>query len=132
MIDNLSRYSFTFNPWTSVQGRWLQHYLKKMLVNSLFWIHGLILKNYNKDAYIFDDVRIQKDRDMLICFFAEWCEPRKQEILNKMFDIFFFMMKEDAFYRRLYIVLRNKFILEGQITALTNTEQEELMKWRGK
>lgn len=94
--------------------------------------HKIILRKYDKDAYQLDDVRLQKDKAMLIDFFKEWTEERVQNIINMVADIFFFMLREDARYRRLYIVLRNKLILEGQIMALTTTEQEELEKWKGK
>lgn len=125
-------YAFSHNSWTTKQGLWLSYFAKIFITKSIFYLHKKIEQKYDKDAYIIHDVRMQKDREMVRDFLSEWVEPRIQHFMNAAADIFFFFLKEDARYRRLYIILRNKLILEGQIMALTSIEQDELLKWKGK
>lgn len=128
MRNNQSRYAFT-HLHESVKGQWLQWTWKKAVSKSLFFFHGLILKLYDKDAYVFDDYRLKAIKEFTQGYFKENMEQRKQGILNSGVDIFLFIMKEDIFYRARFFDMMQRW---NRVQAVTGVELQNLDEWKGK
>lgn len=130
-VGNGSRNGFLYNCYTHPLGRFFQETIKNGIVAVIRRIHDKEIKRYDKQAYVYDDPRLQL-LDRIITEAVEeqiqdTDKDRKREILLQCKDVSLFMLKEDVFYRpRIMqtIVDVSKKIIENEDLLLSVTEYE--------
>ena len=136
--NNQSRNGFSFNCYTHPLGRFFQETIKLGLEKTIIKIHDWAIPRYDKQAYVYDDPRLQKIDKILSTAINELiCDTdckRKREILLACKDICLFMLKEDIFYRPRILqgsVDVAKEILQNEelLTAVTDAERYNLARF---
>lgn len=122
--DNRSRNSFTWNL-ASKKGKIFQNIMKPAIIAMIHKIHAWILKTWDKDAFVYDDPRMQYLDEMM----HEYIEAdfdhtdRKLDYMHKAIDIGLFLVKEDIYYRaRLFPMLNKLPIFEISTQEAHNLE----------
>lgn len=137
-VGNGSRNGFLYNCYTHSLGKFFQHTIKKGIESVIFRLHDKDIPRYDKQAYVYDDPRLQF-LDRLITQVIEEAiqdidKDRKREILMACKDICLFMLKEDVFYRPRILaasvaaareVLKN----EEMLTTVTEIEAYNLARF---
>lgn len=106
--NNQSRNGFIYNPIFHPKGQFFQNIVKKAILKAIDFAHGSIVRDYDRDAYVYEDSRLQE----LNVYFRNSIDEGFRinteyttDFLNKIADIILFLMKEDIRYRRFFIVL---------------------------
>jgi len=126
--NNESRNGFIFNPGFHPKGQFFQNVIKKAILAAINFAHSAIVKNYDREAYLYDDSRL---RDLNI-FLRKYIDanfqdskPYKSDFMLKLVDILLFLMKEDVYYRaRMIDIFANM-----PRSELTDIEKENIEKW---
>lgn len=137
-IGNGSRNGFLYNCYHHSLGRFFQETIKNGIVAVIRRIHDKEIPRYDKQAYIYDDPRLQKLDQIITETINEVIDDtdreRKREILLMCKDICMFMLKEDIFYRPRTLkggVKAAKEILtnEALLTSITPVEAYNLARF---
>lgn len=139
-IGNDSRNGFLYNCYHHSLGRFFQETIKNSIVAVIRRIHDKEIPRYDKQAYVYDDPRLQElDRILKSAITAlirdDDCE-RKREILFMLVDICMFMLKEDIFYRPRILkgsiaVAKEILANEKILTSVTGPEAYNLARFGG-
>ncbi len=137
-VGNQSRNGFLYNCYTHPMGRFFQNTIKGAIISIIRRIHDKDIPRYDKQAYVYDDPRLQKLNAILTTAIKDLvndadCE-RKREILLACKDICLFMLKEDVFYRPRILqgsVIVARQILENEqvLTGVTDYEAYNLARY---
>lgn len=135
---NQSRNGFLYNCYTTTMGRFFQETIKVWLEKGLKRIHDKEIPRYDKEAYVFGDPRLKILHDKLLELNAKYLndndKERKRELMQDIEEIALFMMKEDIYWRRVwlpFLVEFSHFVVDNEhMFELTNTERENLEKWK--
>jgi hypothetical protein len=137
-VGNGSRNGFLYNCYTHPLGRFFQNTIKGAIIGVIRRLHDKDIPRYDRQAYVFDDQRLQALDRILTAAILEAindadCE-RKREILLNCKDICLFMLKEDIFYRpRILLagVSAAKEILanEEMLTTLSEAEAYNVVRY---
>ena len=121
---------FPFSPYFHKRGLGLQNVIKSGIIAFIGKAHKQIIKDYDSDAYQFDDPQLQEMAAYLRAFCSENFVDegsRKITFMSQLLDIFLFLMKEDIYYRA-----RFKKLLAGipkESLVLTDYERENIETW---
>jgi len=137
-VGNASRNGFLYNCYTHSLGKFFQHTIKKGIESVIFRLHDKDIPRYDKQAYVYDDPRLQKLNAIISAVINESINDadcqRKREILHACKDICLFLLKEDIYYRpRILLagVAAAKEILvnEEMLTTLTELEAYNVVRY---
>jgi hypothetical protein len=137
-VGNGSRNGFLYNCYTHPLGHFFQETIKNGIVAVIKRIHNKEIPRYDKQAYVYDDPRLQLlDKiitDAIEAQIQDTDKDRKRKILAACKDICLFMLKEDIFYRpRILqaIVDASKKIIENEdlLTSVTEYEAYNLARF---
>lgn len=137
-IGNQSRNGFLYNCYTHPLGRFFQNTIKGGIQMVIRRIHDKEIPRYDKQAYVFEDPRLQFIDRIITEVIEEQVQDidreRKREVLGACKDICLFMLKEDVFYRpRILkaIVNASKKIVENEelLTSVTEFEAYNLARF---
>lgn len=105
--DNSNRTGFTYGPankkWQTMQG-----IMKPAIITIINKMHKWILTKWDKDAYVYDDKRMQVLDEFAHGFVDQYFDQqgRKLDFMHKAVDIGMFILKEDIFYAaRIFLML---------------------------
>jgi hypothetical protein len=125
---------FRFSPFFHGKGKFFQDVAKTGMVKAIAAAHKQITGGYDKDAYIFEDPRLQKLSGFFRSFIAEYFEdgaengcPRKLTFMYQLIDIVLFLMKEDIYYRSRFFKMFNEL---PRAWALDEAEEKNIKIWR--
>ena len=115
---NSNRTNFTYGP-ANKKWQTMQRVVKPAVVAIINKIHKWVLTKWDKDAYVYDDSRMQildeSAHDFINKYFDQ--QDRKLDFMHKGVDICLFFMKEDIFYSsRIFLMLNNMpfFVLKQE------------------
>lgn len=130
--NNGSRNGFTYNPNLHPKGKYFQYIVKPAIRAAIDFAHGAITKYYDKDAYKYDDSRLQAWDTYLVDFIdknfngsGKQDKLYKSDFMLKIKDIVLFLMKEDIYYRPRFIMLINGIPEVG----LMKEELDNIERW---
>jgi hypothetical protein len=124
---------FLFSPYFHKKGLFLQNVIKRGIISTINLTYKQILRFYDKDAFVFEDPRLNKLR--LFCktyvafYYGE--EARggtgiiKLTFMYQFFDIMLFLMKEDIFYRTRFFEFLNNVPKGWELTEAEIKNLEE-------
>ena len=105
--DNSNRTNFTYGPankkWKVMQG-----VMKPAIITLINKVHKWVLTKWDKDAYVYDDRRMQVLDGFAHGFVDQYFDQqnRKLDFMHKAVDIGMFILKEDIFYAaRIFLML---------------------------
>lgn len=125
--DNSTRTEFTWHPHYNKKGKMFQDLKHKIMIEAVNYMHKKILNEYDMDAYVYDDPRLQNING----FFRGYIHKNfreamfKTEVMNKLLDIFMFLQKEDIYYRARFMDMFNTV----PRCELTEGEKENIQRW---
>lgn len=122
-VKNYSRADFTYNYWHTWQGRFFSGVIKPAMRAVLKNLKSMIIY-YDKDAFVFDDPRLQIIRDKVSQNFKR---VNYDEDFKTAVDISLFILKEDIYYRAGMMQIIND--IKDKDYTLTDTEIENLKRW---
>lgn len=137
-VGNQSRNGFLHNCNNTSLGKFFQYTVKKGIESVIFRLHDKDIPRYDKQAYVYDDPRLQKLDTIISAVINESINDadckRKREILHACKDICLFMLKEDIYYRPRVLlagVAAAKELLanEQMMTALTEIEAYNVVRY---
>jgi hypothetical protein len=137
-IGNDSRDHFLYNCYSHPLGKFFQDVIKGRIVSMIRWVHDSGIPRYDKEAFVFDDPRLQLLNQIITDAIEEQIQDsdkdRKQKILSDCRDISLFMLKEDIFYRpRILqaIISASRKVIENEaiLMSLTDTEARNLAQF---
>ena len=107
--NNKSRFGFLYNPYYHPLGKWFQGTLKSVVLGMIDTVHSGLMK-YDKEAYVYEDVRLQKLDEAITKSINELFSKaangdKKMYFMHQCRDIALFLMKEDVAYRWRWISL---------------------------
>ena len=134
---NQSRNGFLYNCYTTTMGRFFQETIKVWLEKGLKRIHDKEIPRYDKEAFVFGDPRLKILHDKLLFLNEKYLNDsdkgRKRELMQEIEEIALFMMKEDIYWRRVwlpFLVEFSEFVVEHkEVFALTDIEQENARRF---
>lgn len=125
---------FRFSPFFHKKGKFFQDVAKTGMVKAIAAAHKQITGGYDKNAYVFEDPRIQKLSTFFRYFIAENFEDgaavgcdRKLVFMYQLIDIVLFLMKEDIYYRARFFKMFNEL---PRAWALTQPEENNIKIFR--
>ena len=134
---NQSRNGFLYNCFTTKMGRFFQYTIKVWLEKGLQRIHDKEIPHYDKQAYIFDDPRLKAIHEKLLELNEKHINSdidRKRGLMRDIEEIALFMMKEDIYWRRVWIpflVDFSHFVVDNEhMFKLTNEERQNLERFQ--
>lgn len=98
-----------------------------IMTRAIDYAHNAMTQQYDKDAFKFDDPRINKLRELAHAHINRYWQhdyPRKDRFARKCIDIVCALFKEDIFYRRLYLLMND--IIKAFPDGIPISERE---KW---
>jgi len=119
-------------------GRFFQETIKVWLEKGIARIHDKEIPRYDKEAYVFDDQRLQLLQSELKALSRKHLndndKTRKRELVDNIAEIWLFMMKEDIYWRRVglpFLFEFAEFIVEHKdiLTQVTPDEIANREKW---
>lgn len=119
---------FRFSPYFHEKGIYLQKVIKSGIIKSIALAHSQIVGKYDKDAFKFDDPRLQELNGYLRAYLSSnfaHDAPRKITFMSQIVDIVMFLMKEDIYYRARFLNLFN----ELPTFELNQQEFENIERW---
>lgn len=146
-IEERSRTDFTYSIFDNPRGLWLQHYLKVLIAKTVHLCHSSILKYYDKNAFVFDDERLQSIRAFVYGYAENYLKDchekhcdmsfrhRKAWLVIEAVEIALFILKEDIWWRTRILKAINIWeetnpYMEGYDRyELTKEEAENLKRW---
>ena len=98
--DNSNRTNFTYGP-ANKKWQTMQRVVKPAVIAIINKIHKWVLTKWDKDAYVYDDSRMQVLDESAHGFINKYFDhqDRKLDFMHKGVDICLWFMKEDSFYR---------------------------------
>ena len=110
--DNSTREQFKHNPYFTLKGRFYQTVIKPMIRKAIHGAHTYWISKYDKDAFVYDDPRLQAVDELLKTFIDDHMAHReyKLEFMHEIRDIVFGVVKEDPYYASAFWVFCNKFV----------------------
>jgi hypothetical protein len=138
-VGNKSRNGFLYNCYTHPMGRFFQETIKRGLETIIRRIHDKEIPRYDKQAYVYEDVRLKAINDLLKGMMVKHIDDndtaRKHAVFGDFIDIILFMMKEDVFYRARVMKSLEDLALAYEsapdLFALTPEEQYNYQKFNG-
>jgi len=125
--DNSTRFKgFTHNPTHTAKGRFFQNTIKNTIRKALHLADWYIVNKYDKDAYVYDDLRLKGIDDFMNQYIDDKFQHAeyKLEIMHQVRHIFCFMIKEDPYYTSVAYDFFNQFIKKYP-TGFTLTKEEQ-------
>ena len=121
--NNSNRIGFT-RTIASPLGNKFQRVLKPAIITTINKMHKWICGDWDKDAFVYDDPRMQVLDDNLHGYIDEYFnqESRKLNFMHKIVDICLFIMKEDIYYSARAFDMANKL----PFFILTPSETENI------
>ena len=97
--DNSNRTNFTYGP-ANKKWQTMQRIVKPAVIAIINKIHKWVLTKWDKDAYVYDDSRMQVLDESTHSFINKYFDhqDRKLNFMHKGVDICLFFMKEDIYY----------------------------------
>lgn len=138
-VGNQSRNGFLYNCYTHPMGRFLQETVKWGLEKIILRIHDRDIPRYDKNAYVFDDPRldhiIRALKGTMVKHIDDNDTVRKHKLFGAFIEMSGFFMKEDAFYRSRGIMglrdLAEDYLAHPEMYELTPEEQYNYYKFNG-
>lgn len=139
-IAEKSRTDFTYSIFDHPKGLWLQHYLKVLIQKTIHMLHNHILKYYDKNAFIFDDERLQSLKSFAYMYAENYLRDTHEKHLDMTFrhrkawlviesmEIALFILKEDIWWRARVLKAINLWENSERFT-FTEEEEENLKRW---
>lgn len=133
-----SRVKNKWNVYHSMKGKFYQRVIKKALFAAINMVHNYTIERYNKDQFIYDDVRLKRIDSFAKKYVDEnFRESKgyKDTFMKKIIDITLgTIAKEDIYYRARMFDMINKFIKEfgkdgNDAFELTQIERENIDRW---
>lgn len=129
--DNRSRTGFLFDPYRHEKGKFFQHVTKKAILRAIYFAHKAMTKHYDKDAYVYDDPRLNALNDFLHAYMdTHFADEYTHDFMPKVVDIILGLMKEDIRYRARFLDLLTelgKMYPDG--FQLTENEKDNIKRW---
>jgi hypothetical protein len=106
--NNQNRSDFTYGPknplWQTMQRK-----LKPWTIKGIHFWHGWLIKRWDKDAFVFDDPRMQvlakNLHDFVDVNFDQ--QNRKLDFMHEAVDIGLWFLKEDIYYAARFFAMSN-------------------------
>lgn len=116
--DNSNRTNFTYGP-ANKKWQTMHRVLKPAIIVIINKMHKWVLTNWDKDAYVYDDPRMQVLDESAHGFIDKYFDNanRKLDFMHKGVDVCMFILKEDIFYSsRIFLMLNNMpfFVLKQE------------------
>lgn len=120
-----SQLGFPYNPYFHIKGKYFQGVIKIAIRKAIDFAHSGILKQFDKDGYVFDDERLKAIDEYCRGYIAKnFPDPYKVDFMTKVIDIILFLMKVDIFYRARFLDMIKNLPRNHELTK----EEEENIK----
>lgn len=132
--NNNSRNHLKYDCGNHPKGKILASIIKPSILAAISLAHSYWVKKYDKDAFVYDDLRLIALDKFLKEYISEnltqggYDNNYKGKFMFKLVDIFCGLCKEDIYYRSRIFDLINKFT--GRIVfQLTTEEMANIEQW---
>jgi hypothetical protein len=130
--NNKTRASPTYHPKLHPKGRFWQNVLKRSVIHTILFVHAGVIKHYDKDAFVYDDPRLNALSDFLHAFVdIHFPDRHTQSFMPKLIDSILHLMKEDIRYGARGFLLINQLCKNLSPTGfeLTEVEKKNIKMW---
>lgn len=124
--DNTNRSTgFLHSPYFTVKGKFFQNTIKPMIRKAIHMSEWWIINKYDKDAFVYDDLRLKRLDDFLNVYIEKHFRhvEYKIDFMHQIRHIVIFIAKEDPYYTNVFFDFINKFVVEFK-DGIELTEKE--------